>query len=52
VSIARPFKIYPNLDFRFENMPSGNPAACGLGLIFAGSGQAWASHFWLKLLQA
>jgi hypothetical protein len=26
-SIARPSKIYPNLDFLFENMPSGNPAA-------------------------
>jgi hypothetical protein len=25
-SIARPFKIYPNWDFWFENMPSGNPA--------------------------
>jgi hypothetical protein len=24
-SIARPFKIYPNWDFLFENMPSGNP---------------------------
>jgi hypothetical protein len=24
-SIARPFKIYPNRDFWFENMPSGNP---------------------------
>jgi hypothetical protein len=21
----RPFKIYPNLDFWFENKPSGNP---------------------------
>jgi hypothetical protein len=25
-SIARPSKIYPNLDFWFENKPSGNPA--------------------------
>jgi hypothetical protein len=25
-SIARPSKIYPNWDFWFENMPSGNPA--------------------------
>jgi hypothetical protein len=24
-SIARPFKIYPNWDFWFENKPSGNP---------------------------
>jgi hypothetical protein len=24
-SIARPSKIYPNLDFWFENIPSGNP---------------------------
>jgi hypothetical protein len=24
--IARPFKIYPLLDFWFENIPSGNPA--------------------------
>jgi hypothetical protein len=24
-SIARPSEIYPNLDFWFENMPSGNP---------------------------
>jgi hypothetical protein len=24
-SIAGPFKIYPNLDLRFENIPSGNP---------------------------
>jgi hypothetical protein len=24
-SIARPFNIYPNLDFLFENIPSGNP---------------------------
>jgi hypothetical protein len=23
-SIARPFKIYPNCDFRSENIPSGN----------------------------
>jgi hypothetical protein len=23
--IVRPFKIYPNRDFWFENMPSGNP---------------------------
>jgi hypothetical protein len=23
--IARPSKIYPNLDFWFENQPSGNP---------------------------
>jgi hypothetical protein len=26
-SIARPYKIYPNRDFWFENMPSGNPGA-------------------------
>jgi hypothetical protein len=26
-SVARPSKIYPNLDFWFENKPSGNPAA-------------------------
>jgi hypothetical protein len=25
-SVARPSKIYPNWDFWFENMPSGNPA--------------------------
>jgi hypothetical protein len=25
-SIARPLKIYPNLDFWFENIPSGNTA--------------------------
>jgi hypothetical protein len=25
-SIARPFKIYPNGDFWFENTPSGNTA--------------------------
>jgi hypothetical protein len=24
-SIARPSKVYPNLDFGFENKPSGNP---------------------------
>jgi hypothetical protein len=24
--ISRPSKIYPNLDFWFENIPSGNPA--------------------------
>jgi hypothetical protein len=24
-SIAKPFQIYPNWDFWFENMPSGNP---------------------------
>jgi hypothetical protein len=24
-SIASPSKIYPNLDFWFENVPSGNP---------------------------
>jgi hypothetical protein len=24
--IARPSKLYPNRDFWFENMPSGNPA--------------------------
>jgi hypothetical protein len=24
-SIARPFRIYPNLEFRFEKIPSGNP---------------------------
>jgi hypothetical protein len=24
-SLARPSKIYPNMDFWFENMPSGNP---------------------------
>jgi hypothetical protein len=26
-SVARPSNIYPNLDFWFENKPSGNPAA-------------------------
>jgi hypothetical protein len=26
-SIAVPFKMYPNLDFWFENIPSGNPVA-------------------------
>jgi hypothetical protein len=25
--IPRPSKIYPNLDFGFENIPSGNPDA-------------------------
>jgi hypothetical protein len=25
-SIPKPFKIYPNWDFWFENKPSGNPA--------------------------
>jgi hypothetical protein len=25
-SIARPYKTYPNRDFWFENIPSGNPA--------------------------
>jgi predicted metalloenzyme YecM len=25
--IPRPSKIYPNLDFWFENMPSGNPGS-------------------------
>jgi hypothetical protein len=25
-TIARPSKIYPNRDFWFENIPSGNPA--------------------------
>jgi hypothetical protein len=25
-SIAKPSKMYPNLDFWFENKPSGNPA--------------------------
>jgi hypothetical protein len=24
-SVARPSKIFPNWDFRFENIPSGNP---------------------------
>jgi hypothetical protein len=24
---SKPSKIYPNLDFWFENIPSGNPAA-------------------------
>jgi hypothetical protein len=28
-SIARPSKIYPNLDVWFENMPSGNPVPGG-----------------------
>jgi hypothetical protein len=27
-SIAKPSKIYSNWDFGFENIPSGNPAAC------------------------
>jgi hypothetical protein len=26
-SIARPSKIYPNWDFWFENIPSGNPGS-------------------------
>jgi hypothetical protein len=26
-STERPFKIYPNWDFWFENIPSGNPDA-------------------------
>jgi hypothetical protein len=25
-NIARPSQIYPNWDFGFENIPSGNPA--------------------------
>jgi hypothetical protein len=25
-SIGKPFKVYPNWDFWFENKPSGNPA--------------------------
>jgi hypothetical protein len=25
-SIPKPSKIYPNVDFLFENIPSGNPA--------------------------
>jgi hypothetical protein len=25
-SILKPYKIYPNAYFRFENVPSGNPA--------------------------
>jgi hypothetical protein len=29
-TIARPSKFYPNWDFWFENMPSGNP-----GLLYA-----------------
>jgi hypothetical protein len=28
-SVARPSKIYPNLDFWFENKPSGNPGWVG-----------------------
>jgi hypothetical protein len=31
-SIARPSKIYPNWDFWFENIPSGNPAVTWLTL--------------------
>jgi hypothetical protein len=27
ISIARSSKIYPNLDFWVENIPSGNPVA-------------------------
>jgi hypothetical protein len=27
-SIPRPFKIYPNSDFWFENKPSGSPVLC------------------------
>jgi hypothetical protein len=27
LSKQKPFKIYPNCDFWFENKPSGNPAA-------------------------
>jgi hypothetical protein len=28
-SIPRPLKIYPNWDFWYEKMPSGNPAQSG-----------------------
>jgi hypothetical protein len=28
-SSARPSKVYPNLDFWFENKPSGNPGSGG-----------------------
>jgi hypothetical protein len=31
--IERPYKIYQNLDFWFENRPSGNPVA---GVAFFG----------------
>jgi hypothetical protein len=30
ISIARPSKIYPNLDIWLENKPSGNPAAAAI----------------------
>jgi hypothetical protein len=30
-SIARSSKIYPNCDFWFENIPSGNPASMMYG---------------------
>jgi hypothetical protein len=61
-SIARPSKIYPNLNFWFENIPSGNPGdqmglwksgpkwspnRGGSGLIFTGSGRALALYFGL-----
>jgi hypothetical protein len=33
-SIERPYKICPNLDFWFENIPSGNPGvAMVMGMI-------------------
>jgi hypothetical protein len=39
-SIVRPSKIYPNLDFLFENIPSGNPESnhdeCGEIALAAG----------------
>jgi hypothetical protein len=33
-SIASPSKIYPNMDFWFENMPSGNPGVDVMITIF------------------
>jgi hypothetical protein len=34
--IARPSKIYPTLDFWFENKPSGNPASQSHGSVSQG----------------
>jgi hypothetical protein len=41
-SIARPSKIYPNPDFWFENMPSGNPAVAPLPLDMESRHQGFA----------
>jgi hypothetical protein len=43
-SIARPSKIYPNLDFWFENKPSGNPG------IVAGAEQPQIIGFFISNL--